>query len=143
MPSRIRRPDNWEDLQNALVSSRRSLSPSRFSDGAFCGAEAEARDEDGVTADSARFSPYHSRRETARPFFGSKSTVPYGNITGMAPVRRSMESSIDEQLGRGINYVSKLMCVSFWGILCGFDEGKFQSGGGVSPCDRTTSRLLF
>src|SRR6266513_1991158 len=47
MPSRIRRPDNWEDLQNALASSRRSLSPSKFSDGAFdrfCEAEAEARD---------------------------------------------------------------------------------------------------
>jgi len=74
MPGRIRRPDNWEDLQNALASSRRSLSPSKFSDGAFdrfCEAEAEARDEDDVTTDS----PYHSGRETARPSLSQKSTI--------------------------------------------------------------------
>src|SRR5436305_15040801 len=35
MPGRTRRPDNWEDLQNALASSRRSLSPSKSSDDAF------------------------------------------------------------------------------------------------------------
>jgi hypothetical protein len=83
MPSRIRRPDNWEDLQNALASSRRSLSPSKFSDGAFdrfCEAETEARDEDDVTVDSLPTILGEKRRDHSLA-----KKVPYGNITGMAP----------------------------------------------------------
>jgi hypothetical protein len=83
MPGRIRRPDNWDDLQNALVSSRLSLSPSRFSDGAFdrfCEAEAEARDEDDVTADSLPTSLGEKRRDHP-----SARKVPYGNMADMAP----------------------------------------------------------
>ena len=83
IPGRIRRPDNWEDLQNVLASSRRSLSPSKFSDGAFdrfCEAEAEARDEDDVTADSLPAILGEKRRDHSLA-----RKVPYGNITGMAP----------------------------------------------------------
>ena len=83
MPSRIRRPDNWEDLQHALASSRRSLSPSKFSDGAFdrfCEAEAKARDENNVIADSLPIILSKKRRDHSLA-----RKIPYGNIVSMAP----------------------------------------------------------
>ena len=83
MPGRIRRPDNWEDLQNALASSRLSLSPSRFSDGAFdrfCEAEEEAQDEEDVTANSLPTILGEKRRDHP-----SARKVPYGNMADMAP----------------------------------------------------------
>jgi hypothetical protein len=65
-----------------LASSRFSLSPSRFSDGTFdrfYEAEAEVRDEDGVTADSLPTTLGEKRHD-----YPSAGKVPYENINGMA-----------------------------------------------------------
>jgi hypothetical protein len=32
---------------------------------------------------------------------------------------------MDEQLGRGLDYVSRQMCVSFYDVRCVFDKEKF------------------
>jgi hypothetical protein len=39
---------------------------------------------------------------------------------------------MDEQLGRGLDYVPRQMCVSFHGVLCVFDKENFYQGSGVA-----------
>jgi hypothetical protein len=39
---------------------------------------------------------------------------------------------MDEQLGSGLDYVSRQMCVSFYDVLCVFGGENFDQGAGVA-----------
>ena len=83
MPSQRDKPGNWRELQDALANPRPSLSPSRFSDGAFdrfCEAEAEAQNEDAVNRKPLSTILGEERRDHP-----SDGNVPFGNMDGMAP----------------------------------------------------------
>ena len=83
MPREDTEPENWQELQERLTRSRRSLSPSQFSDGKikeFRKAETEARDEGDVVRDSLPTILGPNRRD-----YPSAGNVPFGNIDDMAP----------------------------------------------------------
>jgi len=83
MPSQRDKPGNWRELQDALANPRPSLSPSRFSDGAFdrfCEAEAEARNEDGVNRETLPTILGEKRRD-----YPSAGNVRFTNVDDMAP----------------------------------------------------------
>ena len=83
MPSQRDKPGNWRELQDALANPRRSLSPYRFSNGAFdrfCEAEAEARDENDVITDALPTILGERRRD-----YPSAGNIPFRNVDDMAP----------------------------------------------------------
>ena len=83
MPWKCTEPKNLQELQERLANPRSSLSPSKFSDGAFdrfCKAEAEARDEDDVIWETLPTILGEKRRD-----YPSAKYVTFWNIDDMAP----------------------------------------------------------
>ena len=83
MPTHRDKPENWQEIHDALGQPRPSLSPSRFSDGAFerfCEAQEDTRDERDVVAEVLPTILGSGRRQHP-----SAGDVVFGNMEELAP----------------------------------------------------------